>query len=241
MSNQNNIIEVVELSKVFETKTGEVHALDNINLEIKKGEIFGIIGESGAGKSTLIRCINCLEKPTSGSVIFEGQDLVAMGKKELLKTRQSMGMIFQQFNLLMQRNSMENVCFPLEIAKWPKKKARERAKELLATVGLSGKENSYPAQLSGGQQQRVAIARALATNPKVLLCDEATSALDPKTTRSILNLLKEINKEFNITIIIITHEMQVVEEICDRVAIINSSSITEVGKVDDMLKSIESL
>ncbi len=228
------IVKLVGLGKTFESKSGYVKALEHINLTINEGEIFGIIGLSGAGKSTLVRCINFLERPTSGTVIFDGADLGSLREKEILKARQSMGMIFQQFNLLMQRNALQNICFPLELARVPKKQARLRAKELLEIVGLSDKEKAYPSQLSGGQKQRVAIARALATNPKVLLCDEATSALDPTTTRSILKLLKEINQKLGITIIVITHEMGVIEEICKRVAIIDQSHIAEVGEVAEV-------
>ena len=210
------IIKIQDLSKSFDTPDGEIKVLDGINLEIYRGEIFGIIGVSGAGKSTLVRCINFLERPTSGKVFFDGKDLASLSQKELYRTRQSMGMIFQQFNLLMQRTALDNVCFPLEIAGTDKKTARKKAKELLELVGLPDKANSYPSQLSGGQRQRVAIARALATDPKVLLCDEATSALDPSTTREVLALLKDINKRLNVTIVVITHEMKVVEEICNR-------------------------
>jgi D-methionine transport system ATP-binding protein len=232
--NENPIVELVGLGKIFQTKSHEVKALEDINLKIYPGEIFGIIGLSGAGKSTLVRCINFLERPTSGSVIFDGADLGSLREYELLKARQSMGMIFQQFNLLMQRNALQNICFPLEIAGVPKKEARMKAEELLEIVGLTDKAKSYPAQLSGGQKQRVAIARALATNPKILLCDEATSALDPTTTRSILNLLKEINRKLGITVIVITHEMSVIEEICNRVAIIDQSHIAEIGDVEEV-------
>ena len=234
MKNEYPIVQLVGLGKVFQSKNNVVKALDDINLTIKQGEIFGIIGLSGAGKSTLVRCINFLEKPTSGSVIFDGADLGALPERDLLKARQSMGMIFQQFNLLMQRNALQNICFPLEIAGVPKKEAKKRALELLEIVGLADKAKAYPAQLSGGQKQRVAIARALATNPKVLLCDEATSALDPTTTRSILNLLKEINQRLGITVIVITHEMSVIEEICHRVAIIDQSHIAELGEVEEV-------
>jgi len=228
------IIKIKNLSKSFVSKNGTVTALENINIDIKQGEIFGIIGMSGAGKSTLVRCINFLERPTSGTVIFDGKDLSLLSKKELERVRQSMGMIFQQFNLLMQRTVISNVCFPLEIAKVSKKEALKRAHELLEVVGLADKAKAYPAQLSGGQKQRVAIARALATNPKVLLCDEATSALDPSTTRSILALLKDINKKMGITIVIITHEMSVIEDICQRVAIIDNSRIAEIGTVEEV-------
>jgi D-methionine transport system ATP-binding protein len=230
----NPIVELVGLGKTYRGKEQVVKALEDINLTINEGEIFGIIGLSGAGKSTLVRCINFLERPTAGSVIFDGADLSALSERELLRARQSMGMIFQQFNLLMQRNALQNICFPLEIAGYHKKEAKKRALELLEVVGLSDKAKSYPAQLSGGQKQRIAIARALATNPKVLLCDEATSALDPTTTRSILSLLKDINKKLGITIIVITHEMSVIEEICNRVAIIDQSHIAEIGEVEDI-------
>lgn len=234
MTQNSPIISIRALEKTFESKTGRVKALENIDLDIFKGEIFGIIGLSGAGKSTLVRCMNFLERPTSGTVYFDGKDLSGLGKKDLLKARQSMGMIFQQFNLLMQRNSIDNICFPLEIVGIEKSEAKKRAYELLELVGLSDKAKAYPSQLSGGQKQRVAIARALATNPKVLLCDEATSALDPATTRSILGLLKQINKDMGLTIVIITHEMSVIEEICHRLAIIDDSNIVELGNVIDV-------
>ncbi len=231
---KEKIIEIKDLTKSFYTKDGEVKALDNINLTIHKGNIFGIIGMSGAGKSTLVRCMNFLEVPTSGRVIVDGQDLTTLSQKHLRMLRHSMGMIFQQFNLLMQKNVIENICFPLEIAGVKRAEAQEKARELLAIVGLEDKESAYPSQLSGGQKQRVAIARALATNPKVLLCDEATSALDPTTTRSILALLKDINKRLNITIVIITHEMSVIEDICSHVAIIDQSKIAESGPVQEI-------
>ena len=234
------IIQIQNLGKTFKTAAGDVKALDNINLDICQGEIFGIIGLSGAGKSTLVRCINYLEVPTEGDVFFEGESLAGMTGARQRKTRQSMGMIFQQFNLLAQRNVIRNVCFPLELAGVPKKEARERAMELLKTVGLEDKAKSYPSQLSGGQQQRVAIARALATRPKVILCDEATSALDPNTTKSILSLLKEINRTMGVTVIVITHEMAVIEAICDRVAIIDSSHIAEVGTVSEIFSEPKS-
>ncbi len=234
MSTETPIIKIEALSKVFQGPDGDFSALEDINLEIRSGEIFGIIGMSGAGKSTLVRCINFLERPTKGTVYFDGQDLSELTKNELYKIRQSIGMIFQQFNLLMQRSVLGNVCFPLEIAGVEKSKAVERAKELLSIVGLTDKTYAYPSQLSGGQQQRVAIARALATSPKVLLCDEATSALDPATTKDVLMLLKDINRRLGITIVIITHEMRVIEEICNRVAIIDSSRIAEVGSVEQI-------
>jgi len=234
MSTDTALIQIRGLSKVFRTEEGEVCALEDINLDIREGEIFGIIGMSGAGKSTLVRCLNFLEKPTKGTVYFDNQDLSALSQKELYRIRQSIGMIFQQFNLLMQRNVLKNVCFPLEIAGVKKKEAEARAYELLELVGLSDKAKAYPAQLSGGQKQRVAIARALANNPKVILCDEATSALDPATTKGVLALLKDINQRLGITIVIITHEMSVVEEICQRVAIIDNRRIAEVGYVHDI-------
>ena len=227
-------IEVKHLTKTFEQKGIVVEALKDINLNIEAGDIYGIIGMSGAGKSTLVRCLNYLEKPTDGQVIIAGQDLGALSEKELRKQRGDIAMIFQHFNLLMQKNVLDNVCFPLLIQKVNKKEARERARELLQIVGLSEKEKAYPAQLSGGQKQRVAIARALASNPKILLCDEATSALDPQTTASILDLLKQINKDLGITIVIITHQMAVIREICNRVAIIEHGVLVENGLVEDI-------
>ncbi len=234
MENTNPIIEIKGLTKIFTTKDKQVEALRNIELSIDEGDIFGIIGMSGAGKSTLVRCINYLEKPTSGSIVVDGKDLSKLNEKQLRDVRQSMGMIFQQFNLLMQRTAEENITFPLEISGIKKKDAKKRANELLEIVGLLDKAGSYPSQLSGGQKQRIAIARALATNPKVLLCDEATSALDPTTTRSILALLKDINKRLGITIVIITHEMSVIEQICTHVAIIDESVIAEQGRVSEV-------
>lgn len=234
------MIELINLSKTYSGKDIEVEAIRNVNLSIDKGDIFGIIGLSGAGKSTLVRCINFLEKPTSGKVIFDGKDLSGLSEKQLLKERQSIGMIFQGFNLFSQRNALRNVCYPLEIAGVKKKEAKARAEELLKLVGLEGRENSYPSQLSGGQKQRVAIARALATNPKVLLCDEATSALDPNTTKSILGLLKEINRRLGVTIVIITHEMAVIEQICNRVAVIDNSEIVESGEVSEVFMNPKS-
>lgn len=239
-NNEKPIIRLEGLGKQFVTTGGPVMALDDINLEIRYGEVFGIIGLSGAGKSTLVRCMNYLEVPTSGKVIFEGANLSAMKEKEKRLARRSMGMIFQQFNLLAQRNVLQNVCFPMEIADVPKAEAGKRAKELLRLVGLEDRMNAYPAQLSGGQKQRVAIARAMATNPKVLLCDEATSALDPNTTKSILELLKKINRDMGITVIVITHEMSVIEAICDRVAIIDHSHIAEVGPVSEIFSGPKS-
>jgi D-methionine transport system ATP-binding protein len=240
MGASQSMIRIVDLEKTFVTKSATVHALSGINLDIREGEIFGIIGLSGAGKSTLVRCINYLETPTKGQVIVDGQELGSLNERDLRKARQSIGMIFQQFNLLAQRNVLDNICFPLEIAGIKKKEARKRAKELLDMVGLADKEKAYPAQLSGGQKQRVAIARALATEPKVLLCDEATSALDPTTTKSILELLKEINQKLGITIVIITHEMSVIEAVCNRVAIIDKSKIAEIGDVAEIFASPKS-
>lgn len=234
------MIELKSLSKVYNGSAGEVVAIKDINLTIEDGDIFGIIGLSGAGKSTLIRCVNLLEKPTSGQVIFDGTDLGAISKKELLKQRQKMSMIFQNFNLLSQRTALDNICYPLEIAGVSKKEARARAKELLKVVGLEDKAKAYPVQLSGGQKQRVAIARALATNPSVLLCDEATSALDPNTTAQILSLLKEINEKMGVTIIVITHEMKVIEQICNKVAVIDKSRIVEEGPVKEVFTSPKS-
>lgn len=228
---ENPIIQLVGLGKQFQTMNGPVTALEDINLEIRYGEVFGIIGLSGAGKSTLVRCINYLEVPTSGKVIFEGKNLSVMKDREKRLARQSMGMIFQQFNLLSQRNVLQNVCFPLEIAGVSRAEAKKRAEELLTLVGLEDRMKAYPAQLSGGQKQRVAIARAMATNPKVLLCDEATSALDPKTTRQILELIRDINQKLNITVVIITHQMSVVKEVCSHVAILDDGCVAESGMV----------
>lgn len=228
------MIEVKGVHKSFESKDSMVEALKDINLSIHQGDIYGIIGLSGAGKSTLVRCLNLLEKPSSGTVIVEGHDLMEISSKELRKLRQSIGMIFQHFNLLMQRSVLRNVEFPMEIMKVSRAESRKKALELLEVVGLSDKANAYPSQLSGGQKQRVAIARVLATNPKILLCDEATSALDPQTTKSILKLLKEINKTYGITIVIITHEMAVVEEVCNKVAIMDQGRVVEEGTVDEI-------
>ena len=224
---------IQNVSKTYSTKDGNVQALKNVNLSIEQGDIYGIIGMSGAGKSTLVRCINYLEEPTEGKIFIKGKELGSFSKKELRKQREDIGMIFQHFNLLMQKSVLENICFPLYIHGKKKTEAR-RAKELLEIVGLSDKAKAYPAQLSGGQKQRVAIARALASNPKILLCDEATSALDPQTTASILDLLKEINQKFGITIVIITHQMSVVREICSHVAIMKSGEVVEDGKVSEI-------
>ena len=234
------MIELKHLSKTYRTQEKEIVALEDINLTINDGEIFGIIGLSGAGKSTLVRCINLLEEPTDGQVVIDGKSVTELSRKELLKLRQSIGMIFQGFNLLAQRSVLRNVCYPLEIAGVGRKEARVRAMELLHMVGLADRANSYPSQLSGGQKQRVAIARALATSPKYLLCDEATSALDPNTTRSILELLREINNSLGVTIVVITHEMKVIDQICDRVAVIDHSRIAEEGKVSEVFTNPKS-
>ena len=228
------MIEIRHLNKTYRTAEKDIVALEDINLTIRDGEIFGIIGLSGAGKSTLVRCINLLEQPSAGEVIVDGESITALPRRELLKLRRSIGMIFQGFNLLEQRSVLRNVCFPLEIAGVRKKEARERAMELLALVGLADRAEAYPSQLSGGQKQRVAIARALATKPKYLLCDEATSALDPTTTAAILELLRQINETLGVTIIVITHEMKVIDRICDRVAVIDHSRIAEEGKVSEV-------
>ena len=233
-------IELRGLSKVYQIPGGEVQALNNINLAIEQGDIYGIIGMSGAGKSTLIRCLNRLDTPTDGQVLIDGQNILAMSKKQLLQTRRRMAMIFQQFNLLMQKNVARNVRYPLEIAGAPKKQANERVMELLKIVGLEEKANAYPAQLSGGQKQRVALARALASNPEMLLCDEATSALDPMTTQSILELLKKINAELGITVVLITHEMAVIRQICNKVAILDGGKLVEQGTVDDVFMHTKS-
>ena len=228
------MIELKNVSKTFDSGTGEVDALKNVTLTINDGDIYGIIGMSGAGKSTLVRCINLLEKPSSGEIIVNGERLDTMSPAQLRAARRNITMIFQHFNLLMQRTCLKNICFPMELTGVKKAEAEKRARELLELVGLPDKANAYPAQLSGGQQQRIAIARALATDPKVLLCDEATSALDPNTTQSILHLLKEINQTLGVTIVVITHEMRVIEQICQRVAVIDQSCIAEIGNVSDV-------
>ena len=228
------MIELRNLSKRFVTADGPVEALNGVNLTVNDGDIYGIIGMSGAGKSTLVRCINMLERPTEGSVLLDGQDLGALSKKEMQAVRRQVTMIFQSFNLLMQRTCLQNIMFPLKLIHTPRAEAEARAKELLKTVGLPDKANVYPAQPSGGQQQRIAIARALATNPRVLLCDEATSALDPKTTQSILELIRQINRDTGITVIVITHQMSVVQEICNRVAILEHGAVVEEGEVSEV-------
>ncbi len=234
------MIEIKNLSKTFSTASGSVEALKNISLTINDGDIYGIIGMSGAGKSTLVRSINMLERPTEGKIIIDGRDMGNLSEAELRKERRNITMIFQGFNLLMQRNCLKNVCFPLELAGVKKSEAEKRAKELLELVGLGEKLKAYPAQLSGGQQQRVAIARALATHPKILLCDEATSALDPQTTQSILSLIRDIHDRLGITVIVITHQMSVVEQICTKVAILDNGSVAEVGDVSDVFSAPKS-
>ena len=234
------MIEIKHLSKTFGVSGGTVDALKDISLTIPDGEIYGIIGMSGAGKSTLVRCINMLERPTSGDILIDGKSMTELSQKELREKRRDITMIFQGFNLLMQRNCLKNVCFPLELAGVKKAEAEKRAAELLELVGLGDKFKSYPAQLSGGQQQRVAIARALATHPKILLCDEATSALDPQTTQSILSLIRDIHDRLGITVIIITHQMSVVEQICTRVAILDGGTVAEEGAVSGVFSSPKS-
>ena len=233
----NTIIKIENLKKTYKLKKETITAISDINLSIHEGDIYGIIGLSGAGKSTLIRCINFLEKPTDGKVYYKGIDLATLKNKDLLKIRQNIGMIFQNFNLLEQRTVLDNILFPLQVAKVEKEKALAKAKKLLDEVGLSEKAQAYPSQLSGGQKQRVAIARALANDPSVLLCDEATSALDPNTTNQILTLLKKINEKYGITIVVITHEMRVIETICNKVAIIDHSNIVEEGEVKEIFIS----
>lgn len=234
------MIELRNICKTFEGAGGRVDALHNINLTIADGDIYGIIGMSGAGKSTLVRCINMLERPTEGEVIVDGVNIGELSPAQLREARRGITMIFQGFNLLMQKNCLKNICFPMELAGVPKSKAVERATELLELVGLPDKAKAYPAQLSGGQQQRIAIARALATDPKVLLCDEATSALDPNTTHSILGLIRDINKKLGITVIIITHQMSVVEEVCNHVAILDNGEVVEEGAVGTVFASPKS-
>lgn len=231
------MIHLDHISKVFPSADGELKALSDVNLTISDGSVFGIVGMSGAGKSTLVRCINLLERPTSGRVVIDGQDLCAMGEKALIGQRRSISMIFQQFNLLMQRTCLKNICFPMEISGTSPGQAQDRALELLAMVGLPDKADAYPAQLSGGQKQRIAIARALASDPKILLCDEATSALDPKTTRDILRLIRDINRRLGITVVVITHEMSVVEEICTHVAILDHGMVAETGTVEEVFSN----
>ncbi|HWR29930.1 MAG TPA: methionine ABC transporter ATP-binding protein [Negativicutes bacterium] len=228
------MIKLENLHKTYQGDTGSLEALRGVSAHIPEGEIFGVIGKSGAGKSTLIRCINMLERPTSGSVVVDGEELTTMPERKLRDVRKKIGMIFQHFNLLSSRTVYDNIAFPLELAGKSAAEIAAAVDPLLELVGLTDKKNQYPAQLSGGQKQRIGIARALANNPKVLLCDEATSALDPQTTHSILTLLKDINQRFGLTIVIITHEMQVIKEICDRVAVIENGLIIEEGSVVDL-------
>jgi D-methionine transport system ATP-binding protein len=228
------MINIQGLSKTFNTADGKVYALRNINLQITESDIFGVIGFSGAGKSTLIRCLNRLEEPDSGSIWIGNDEITSLNKQQLREARKHIGMIFQHFNLFDSKTVFENIAFPLEVAQFSKRQIRERVEQLLDLVELTEKTNAYPYQLSGGQKQRVGIARALANNPAVLLSDEATSALDPKTTYSILELLKNINQKFNLTIVLITHEMDVLRRICNHVAVIEDGSITEMGSVHDL-------
>ena len=231
------IITLNYVCKTFTTADGEVTAVNDLNLAINRGDIFGIIGLSGAGKSTLVRCLNLLERPTHGQVLVDGKDLTKLNDKKLRESRRKIGMIFQHFNLLMQRTVLDNVCFPMELVGIKKKEARKRALELLDTVGLADKAKAYPAQLSGGQKQRVAIARVLAADPEILLCDEATSALDPQTTKAILSLLKDINEKMGITIVVITHEMAVVQAICNRVGVLEKGVLVEQGDVEQLFRN----
>ncbi|TCT19106.1 D-methionine transport system ATP-binding protein [Melghiribacillus thermohalophilus] len=231
------MIEIRQLSKHYKNGSNEVHAVNDLNINIKKGEIFGVIGFSGAGKSTFIRLLNRLEEPSTGRIVLNEKDMTTLSSRELRKTRQKIGMIFQHFHLLWSRTVFENISLPLEIAKVPKRERKQRVQRLIDLVGLSGKENSYPSQLSGGQKQRVGIARALANHPEVLLCDEPTSALDPQTTDDILELLVDINKKLGITIVLITHEMHVIQKICHRVAVMENGSIIEEGKAKDVFQN----
>ncbi len=233
-------LEAEQLFKTFHTANGDVEALKGVSFSVKKGQIYGVIGLSGAGKSTLVRCINLLERPDKGRILLEDHDMTALTDAELRKERQSIGMIFQHFNLLMQRNVLDNVCLPMEIAGISKKDARKKALEYLEAVGLANKAHAFPVQLSGGQKQRVAIARVLAGKPKLILCDEATSALDPETTGTILHLLQEINKKHQITMVVITHEMRVIEELCDEVAVLESGRIVESGLVSKVFNDPQS-
>lgn len=232
----DSMIKVSHLSKTFESKSGIVEALSDVSFDVKKGEIFGIIGLSGAGKSTLVRCLNLLEKPSEGYVEIDGEDMMKLDEKSLRLKRRKIGMIFQAFNLLMQVNVLDNVCFPMEIAGVKKSEARKKALEYLKVVGLEEKAKAYPSQLSGGQKQRVAIARVLASDPEILLCDEATSALDPETTKSILNLIKEINRKYDITVVLITHEMAVIQEICNRCVVLENGKLVEENTVEELFR-----
>ena len=230
------LIKVSNLSKTFESKAGVVEALNDVSFEIDKGEIFGIIGLSGAGKSTLVRCLNLLEKPSSGEIIIDGENMMDLDGRKLRLKRRKIGMIFQSFNLLMQDSILANVCFPMEIAGVSRSEAKKRALEYLKIVGLEEKAKAYPSQLSGGQKQRVAIARVLASEPEILLCDEATSALDPETTKSILNLIKDINRKYNITVVVITHEMAVIQEICNHCIVLENGRLAEENTVEELFR-----
>ena len=230
------MIKVSHLSKTYKTDSGNVEALNDVSFEVKKGEIYGIIGLSGAGKSTLVRCLNLLERPTEGKIIIDSKDMLSLNEEELRIQRKEIAMIFQSFNLLMQRTVLDNVCFPLELNGVDKKSARKKALEYLEVVKLIDKANAYPSQLSGGQKQRVAIARALASAPKIILCDEATSALDPETTKSILELIKDINKKYKITVVVITHEMAVIQEICHRCAVLENGYLVEENTVEELFR-----
>lgn len=233
----DEMIKLKNIKKIYNSSLNKVVAIDDISLSINEGEIYGIIGYSGAGKSTLIRMLNGLEKPTAGEVIIQNEDINKLSNKELRQKRQKIGMIFQHFNLLWSRTVKENISFPLEIAGIPKNERKKRVEELIQLVGLEGRENAYPAEISGGQKQRVGIARALANDPQILLCDEATSALDPQTTNEVLDLLLDINKKLNLTIVVITHEMDVVRKICNRVAVLEEGKLAEEGKVVDIFKN----
>ena len=230
------MIKVSHLNKTFNIEGGIVEALNDVSFSVKKGEIYGVIGLSGAGKSTLVRCLNLLERPDSGEIIVDGKDMLALNEEELRAQRKEIGMIFQSFNLLQQKNVIDNVCFPMEINGVQNKVARKKALEYLKIVGLDNKANAYISQLSGGQKQRVAIARVLASAPKILLCDEATSALDPETTKSILKLIKDINKKYNITVVVITHEMAVIQEICNRCAVLENGKLVEEETVEELFR-----
>lgn len=230
------MIQIIDLCKTFDDVTPPVTALKNVNLYVQKGDIFGVIGMSGAGKSTLLRCLSMLEEPTSGDILLNGRNTAHLKGRELIEARRSMGVVFQGYNMLMQKNVFDNVAFPLTLSKTPKSQIEQTVTRLLKLVGLGDKAKTYPAQLSGGQKQRVAIARALATNPQVLLCDEPTSALDSLTTRSILQLLRDINRELNVTIVIITHEMSVVKALCNRVAVIDDQRIVESGDTNEIFE-----
>ncbi len=234
------MIEIKDLNKVFEARGGSHHALRDVNLTINDGDIFGIIGQSGAGKSTLVRCINLLERPTSGSIVIDGKDITDYQGRDLLDLRAGIGMIFQHFSLFQQRTVLQNVTFPLELRKEPKAAREARARELLEAVGMAGYEGRYPSELSGGQQQRVAIARALANDPKIMLCDEATSALDTRTTVSILNLLKEINEKLGVTMVVITHSLAVAQKVCNRVAVIDFGEVVEEGYTEEVFGNPQS-